>query len=65
MIREMLEAMRRGDARGSRVRFHHHILGRTEPRLRIVIDTIPHSRQRYPTVGDWQIDKAGNLHITI
>jgi hypothetical protein len=33
--------------------------------LRIVIDTIPHSRQRYPTVGDWQIDKAGNLHITI
>jgi hypothetical protein len=33
--------------------------------LRIVIDTIPHSRQRYPTVGDWQVDKAGNLHITI
>jgi hypothetical protein len=33
--------------------------------LHIVIDTIPHSRQRYPTVGDWQIDKAGNLHITV
>jgi len=33
--------------------------------LHIVIDTIPHSQQRYPTVGDWQIDKAGNLHIAV
>jgi hypothetical protein len=33
--------------------------------LPIVIDTIPHSQQRYPTVGDWQGDKAGNLHITV
>jgi hypothetical protein len=33
--------------------------------LHIVIETIDHSRQRYPTVGDWQIDKAGNLHITV
>jgi hypothetical protein len=33
--------------------------------LQIVIDTIPHSQQRYPPVGDWQIDKAGNLHITV
>jgi antirestriction protein len=33
--------------------------------LHIVIETIDHSKQRYPTVGDWQIDKAGNLHITI
>jgi hypothetical protein len=33
--------------------------------LYIIIDTIPHSEQRYPTVGDWQIDKAGNLHITV
>jgi hypothetical protein len=33
--------------------------------LHIVIDTIPHSQQRYPTVGDWQIDKAGNLHVTV
>jgi len=33
--------------------------------LHIVIDTIPHSQQRYPTVGDWQIDEAGNLHITV
>jgi len=33
--------------------------------LHIVIETIDHSQQRYPTVGDWQIDKAGNLHITV
>jgi hypothetical protein len=33
--------------------------------LRIVIETIPHSQQRYPTVGDWQVDKARNLHITV
>ena len=33
--------------------------------LHIVIETIDHSRQRYPTVGDWQIDKAGNLHIAV
>ena len=33
--------------------------------LHIIIDTIPHSEQRHPTVGDWQIDKAGNLHITV
>jgi hypothetical protein len=33
--------------------------------LHIVIDTIPHSRQRYPTSGDWQIDKNGNLHILV
>jgi hypothetical protein len=29
--------------------------------LHIVIETIDHSQQRYPTVGDWQIDKAGML----
>jgi hypothetical protein len=40
----------------------HHREGKP---LRIVIETIDHSRQRYPTVGDWQIDKAGNLHITV
>jgi hypothetical protein len=33
--------------------------------LHIVIETIDHSQQRYPTVGDWQIDKVGNLHITV
>jgi hypothetical protein len=33
--------------------------------LHIVIETIDHSKQRYPTVGDWQTDKAGNLHIAV
>ena len=32
--------------------------------LRIVIDTIPDAQQRYPTVGDWRVDKTGHLHIT-
>jgi hypothetical protein len=40
----------------------HHRDGKP---LRIVIETIDHSKQRYPTVGDWQIGKAGNLHITV
>ena len=40
----------------------HH---RDSKPLRIVIETIPHSRQRYPTVGDWQVDKAGNLYVTV
>ena len=33
--------------------------------LHILIETIDHSKQRYPTVGDWQIDKAGNLRIAV
>src|SRR5260370_5650981 len=33
--------------------------------LDIVIETIDHSKQRYPSVGDWQIEKGGNLHITV
>jgi hypothetical protein len=33
--------------------------------LHIVIETIDHSKQRYKTVGDWQIDGACNLHITV
>jgi hypothetical protein len=33
--------------------------------LHIVIETFDHSKQRYPAVGDWQIDKAGNLHIFV
>jgi hypothetical protein len=40
----------------------HHRDGKP---LRIVIETVDHSKQRYPTVGDWQIDKAGDLHITV
>jgi hypothetical protein len=26
--------------------------------MRILIDTIPHEDQRYPTVGDWQFTKG-------
>jgi hypothetical protein len=32
-----------------------------KPARRGARDTIPHSQQRYSTVGDWQIDKAGKL----
>ena len=32
--------------------------------MRIVVETIPHKSQRYPTVGDWQI-KPDGLHITV
>jgi hypothetical protein len=31
----------------------------------INIQTIPHSLQRYPTVGDWFYDKDGNLQIRV
>lgn len=31
----------------------------------ITIETIPHSRQRYPTAGDWQIDGSGNITIRV
>lgn len=33
--------------------------------MRISIRTIPHSQQRYPTVGDWIWDKNGDLIICI
>jgi hypothetical protein len=32
--------------------------------MKIVIETTPHSRQRYPTVGDWFTSK-GVLHIKV
>ena len=32
---------------------------------RVVIEIIPHDQQRYPTVGDWFFDEAGNLTIRI
>jgi hypothetical protein len=38
---------------------HHDLLP-----MRIVIETIDHSKQRYPTVGDWQARTDG-LHITV
>lgn len=33
--------------------------------MNINIKTIAHSEQRYPTVGDWQIDEQGNLEIRV
>jgi len=33
--------------------------------MRIDIHTIPHSEQRYPTVGDYFTDKEGTLHILV
>ncbi len=33
--------------------------------MRIVIETIPHDQQRYPTVGDWYRDEEGTLHIKV
>ena len=33
--------------------------------MNIKIQTIPHDQQRYPTVGDWQIDADGNLLIQV
>ena len=33
--------------------------------MKIVIETIPHTSQRYPTVGDWFTDEDGTLHIKV
>jgi len=33
--------------------------------MKIVIETIPHEDQRYPTVGDWQWYSDGNLSIKV
>ena len=33
--------------------------------MHINIQTIPHSEQRYPTVGDWTFDDNGDLTIRI
>lgn len=33
--------------------------------LRITIRAIPHSEQRYPTVGDWTFDEVGERPVTI
>ena len=32
--------------------------------MKIVIETIPHAQQRYPTCGDWYTDDSG-LHIKV
>ena len=33
--------------------------------MRIIIATIPHLKQAYPTVGDWRRDAEGNLRIFV
>lgn len=33
--------------------------------MRIVIQTIPHKDQRYPTTGDWQFDDDGDLLVAV
>lgn len=33
--------------------------------MKIVIETIPHSTQRYETVGDWYRDNDETLHIKV
>ena len=33
--------------------------------MKIQLKTIPHSSQRYETVGDWEIDKDGSIRISV
>ena len=33
--------------------------------MKIVIKTIPHKKQRYPTVGDYWVDKRGTFQIRV
>lgn len=33
--------------------------------MKITIETIPHGEQRYPTIGDWLFDEAGDLQIRV
>lgn len=33
--------------------------------MKITIETIPHSKQRYNTCGDWVFDPDGNIIITV
>jgi len=33
--------------------------------MNVHIKTIPHSAQRYPTVGDWFFDAEGDLHVFV
>jgi hypothetical protein len=33
--------------------------------LRIIISTVPHSKQRYETIGDWTYLENGDLNIVI
>lgn len=33
--------------------------------MKILIETIPHKEQEYPTVGDWRRDEDGTLRIKV
>lgn len=33
--------------------------------MKIIIETIPHGQQRYPTVGDWRMYAPDALHIQV
>ena len=33
--------------------------------MKIVIETIPHAKQRYDTVGDYYVDEDGTRHILV
>ena len=33
--------------------------------MKIVIETIPHDKQRYPTCGDWVVEEDGTRHIFV
>ncbi len=33
--------------------------------MKIIIETIPHEQQVYPTVGDYRYDEEGTLHIKV
>jgi hypothetical protein len=33
--------------------------------MKIIIETIPHKKQRYETCGDWQIEKDGTIRILV
>jgi hypothetical protein len=33
--------------------------------MRVVIETLPHEEQRYPTAGDWWVDEVGTWQIRV
>jgi hypothetical protein len=33
--------------------------------MKILIETIPHAKQPYPTAGDWRRDADGALHVRV
>ncbi len=33
--------------------------------MKVTIESIPHSQQRYPTCGDWFVDESGTMQIKV